>query len=317
VDNFAGAGQGSVYATFRMGYSLNTFFCRAGPGGLDWTNTARFDFNGGVPLVAPNHNVYLFLVQNSGLFFFFSVSTNRGTNFSAPVSTSLNLNNGSFRLFRSLVTSSNDYFLAHAAPSFAVNPVSGRLHAAYVDQPPTTNRPNIYFHQSTNGIDWDAPIQVNVEPSGVATDQWQPAMTIKPDGTRLFIGWYDRRDDPTNHSLIRMYGALAALPITSTNAFVTNFSISTLAFPPVFSGTNTNPGAYDPAYPPTLGEFSFDCVAGWFSGVYAVFMGDYDRAFSDFNYVYYAWTDGRIQLTSPNGPTRSQADVRFVRVRWP
>jgi hypothetical protein len=317
VDNFAGAGQGTVYATFRMGRSVNTFFCRAGPGGLDWTNTARFDFNGGVPLVAPNHAVYLFHKPSQGAHVFY-VSTNRGTNFTGPIQTDFDFTAAEFPLPRSLGASSDDYFLAYIDSTFAINPVNSHFYVIYVNPPSGTNRPNIYFRQSTSGgTNWDAAIQVNVEPGGVATDQWQPALTVKPDGGKLFVGWYDRREDPTNHSLIRMYAAFANLPITDANAFATNFAISTVTFPPVFTGTNTNSGAYDPAYPPNLGELSLDCVPGWFRGTYAKYIGDYDRAFSDSNYVYYTWTDGRIQLTSPNGPTRHQADVRLVRISWP
>src|SRR6266436_8042474 len=117
--------------------------------------------------------------------------------------------------------------------------------------------------------------QVNVEPSGIATDQRQPAIVVKPDGTKLFVGWYDRRDDPTNNYLIRICGAFASLPITSTNPFATNFAISTVTFPPVFSGTHTNAGEYDPVYPPFL-DISMGCVAGWFFGDFSSYMGDYD-----------------------------------------
>ena len=162
-----------------------------------------------------------------------------------------------------------------------------------------------------------SPTQVNLEPNGVATDQWQPAITVKPDGTKLFIPWYDRRDDPTNQSLIRMYGAFASLPITSTNPFATNFAISTVTFPPVFSGTHTNAGEYDPVYPPLVDGSSVFCVPGWFNyGTFSGYMGDYDRASSDNSYIYYMWGDNR-NTTTNHGVTRNQADVRSVRVSWP
>jgi hypothetical protein len=179
-----------------------------------------------------------------------------------------------------------------------------------------TNRPNIYFRQSLDGgTNWSDAIQVNIEPNGVATDQWQPAMTVKPDGTQLFIGWYDRRDAPVNHHLLRTYGTFASLPVTGPESFTNQFPISTVAFPPAFSGTNTSPGAYDPAYPPKL-ENADVCVPGWFDGVYARFMGDYDRAFSDSGYVYYTWGDNRRPFGSTTGVVRHQADVRCVKMPW-
>jgi hypothetical protein len=139
---------------------------------------------------------------------------------------------------------------------------------------------------------------------------------VKPDGTQLFIGWYDRRNDPTNHSFIRTYGAFADLPITSSDSFTNQFPISTVAFPPAFSGTNTIAGAYDPAYPPWI-DPNTSCVPGWFGGAYAPFVGDYDRAYSDASFVYYTWTDNRLRLAGSRQLTRNQADVRFLRLAWP
>src|SRR6266568_3184009 len=179
--------------------------------------------------------------------FYIARSTDRGMSFYTTNVTHLPPSRipGSFT--RSITAPTNDVF-AGGVPSFAVNPVNGYFYLAYYNQPPTgTNRPNIYLIQLTNGVDWSDPIQVNVEPGGVATDQWQPAIAVKPDGSRLFIAWYDRRDDPTNHSLIRIYGVFATLPITSTSAFATNFAVSTVSFPPVFAGTTmTGTNQFDP-----------------------------------------------------------------------
>src|SRR5437867_1971940 len=82
------------------------------------------------------------------------------------------------------------------------------------------------------------------------TDQWQPAITVKPDGTKLFVARYDRRNDQASNSLIQTYGTFAALPITNANSFSTNFLISTSQFPPIFSSINTNANTFDPVYPP-------------------------------------------------------------------
>ncbi len=214
------------------------------------------------------------------------------------------------------ITARGDDHFFGGVGDFEVNPANGDFCSAYYDQPAGgTNRPNIYLRQLTNGVDWSDAIQVNVEPGGVATDQRQPAITVKPDGTKLFVAWYDRRDDPTNQSLVRMYGAFATLQVTSTSAFATNFAISTVTFPPVFSGTHTDAGEYDPVYPPFL-DPSLGCVPGWFNGTFSGYMGDYDRAFSDTKYVYYTWGDNR-NTTTNHGLTRNQADVRFIRVSWP
>jgi hypothetical protein len=128
-------------------------------------------------------------------------------------------------------------------------------------------------------------------------DQWQPAITVKPDGTKLFVAWYDRRNAGTNNLLIQTYGTFATLPITGTNNFATNFLISTVQFLPAFTGTNTISGTYDPAYPPSVAPASTNCC-GSFGGTYAGYMGDYDTAVSDNSYVYYTWGDNRNTSTN-------------------
>ena len=146
-------------------------------------------------------------------------------------------------------------------------------------------------------------------------DQWQPVITMKPDGAKLFIDLYDRRNDPTNNALIQIYGVFVTLPLTGTNSFATNFLVSTAQFPPVFTGTNQVEGAYDTAYPPDFDECDSRCC-GTFSGSNRNHMGDYDTAVSDNSYVYYTWSDKRNTCAN-HGVTRHQADIRFIRVSWP
>jgi hypothetical protein len=161
------------------------------------------------------------------------------------------------------------------------------------------------------------PTQVILELARDASDQWQPAMTVRPDASKLFIAWYDRRNDPTNHHLIQTYGVFASLPITGTNSFATNFLISTAQFPPLFAGTTmAGTNEFDPLYPPFPRNDGTNCPT--FQGIYKNFVGDFDRVFSDDNHVYCAWADNRGKYTnSMSGVVRHQTDVRFVRVSWP
>jgi hypothetical protein len=79
-----------------------------------------------------------------------------------------------------------------------------------------------------------------------------PVLAIKPDGTKLFVAWYDRRNDP-NNSLMDLYGRWADISPNGTVVFGTEFRITTVNFPPVFAGTlpaNKDKGYYDPVYPP-------------------------------------------------------------------
>lgn len=221
-------------------------------------------------------------------------------------------------LTRSSPGSTDDEFRAGGQlPQVAANPANGHLYYVYPDRPTnSTDKSDIFFIQSTNGgTNWSAPIRANSD-SGT-NDQWQPVMTVKPDGTKLFIAWYDRREDTASNSLIRTYGIFADLPITGTNNFATNFPISTVAFPPVFTGTTmTNLNEFDLAYPPRYRNDGTNCPT--FFGAYAGHMGDYDTAVSDNTYVYYTWSDKRNKFTnSVSGVIRNQADIRFIKVSWP
>lgn len=193
--------------------------------------------------------------------------------------------------------------------------MNGDLYYVYHDIPATgTNRPNIYLIQSTNsGTNWDPPRQVNVEPGGTPTDQWQPVLAVKPDGTQLFVAWYDRQNDPTNHSLIDVYGSFVTLPL-GTNVSA-NFRISTVSFPPIFTGTNQVLGTYDPTYPEEIHETDPRHCTDFF-GNYANHMGDYDTAVADDNYVFYTWSDKRTRSRA-GSVARQQADIRLVRLPWP
>jgi hypothetical protein len=80
-----------------------------------------------------------------------------------------------------------------------------------------------------------------------------PALAVKPDGTQLFVAWYDRLGD-TNNSLIDVFGRWTTIASNGDVSFHTNdFRITTTNFPPVFAGTladNKTNGHYDPVYPP-------------------------------------------------------------------
>ena len=165
------------------------------------------------------------------------------------------------------------------------------------------------MQSSNGGTTWDSPIKVNQDSTTSA--QWQPAMSVKPSGNKLFIGWYSREDDLVNNEFINVYGVVANLPVTGGSSFAGKFRISTESFPPVFTGTQITPGAYDPVYPP-----SHPSICPDFDGTFANHMGDYDTAVSDNSYFYYTWGDNR-NLTQGTLLLRKQADIRFVRVTWP
>jgi hypothetical protein len=279
VDNFAGAGQGNVYVTFTdFGLTTRITLTRSTDGGNSFgpsggVTIATGVVQGSFVVVAPDHSVDVFWLDGNGFGqrIMMRRSTDQGNTF-GPAQMVAALNTFGFNGDLGL-----GGFLTNAYPHVAVNPVTGDLYVAYNDTPLNGDRADIYFTQSTDGgTTWSAPVTVNDD--GTTTDQWQPAIAVKPNGTQLFIGWYDRRNDPGNF-FIDTFGAVADIDAgTHAVTFQPNFRISTTSFPPVFG--------VDPA-----ANFNY--------------MGDYDTASADNSSFYYTWGDNR-DATAP--------DVRFAKI---
>ena len=149
-----------------------------------------------------------------------------------------------------------------------------------------------------------------------------PVVAVKPDGTKLFIAWYDRRND-ANNSLIDVYGRWGTIAADGTVTFGTEFRITTTSFPPVFAGTlpdNTIQGHYDPVYPP-LGVDLHWWYSEWPQGdttleTYRTHVGEYNSAWAEGPYIYMTWTDNRL-TASGTLFGRNQSDIRLVRITWP
>ena len=154
-------------------------------------------------------------------------------------------------------------------------------------------------------------------------DQWMPVLAVQPDGTQLFMGWYDRRSD-TNNSLIDLYGRWASIGTNGLVSFGDEFRISTVSFHPVFAGTlaeNTGQGNYDPVYPPEGVNLHwwYDEWPGGSEEItaenYKSHVGEYNSAFATAQWVFITWVDYRLFSVGTLYP-RNQSDIRTVRLNW-
>jgi hypothetical protein len=294
VDNAPGPGNGYVYLAYRkfkdpVGGGI--YFTRStdngatfGPnGGLLIADEGAFNVQGAYVAVGPGHAVYVFWLDQSageGTRNIIKVrkSTDRGLTFSAPVTVAT---------LRGIATNGNlnlqGGFRSNSFPQAVVNPVNGHVYVVYNDLTAGADRADVYLRRSTNGgASWSSAIRINND--STLNDQWQPAIAVSPDGTRLFMGFYDRRLDPEN-DLIHTFGATAVLAGTAMTV-QPNFRISSQAFPVAIG--------QDPIIRPT-------------------YMGDYDQAVADSLYGYYTWGDNR----NSNAFHGNQPDVRFAKVPLP
>jgi len=238
---------------------------------------------------------------------------------------------GGIGLKRSNNTAEDDTFRVPTITAVAVNPDTNRLGHVYVAYPDkgtnVNDRMDVFFIQSFDGGEtWTNRLRVNTD--STTNDQWMPVLAIKPDGTQLFIAWYDRRND-ANNSLIDVYGCWATIATNGGVSFSTEFQISTTNFPPVFAGTDTNNtpnGQYDPVYPPEAvnlqwwyPEWPLTNIFGLpalTDDTYSGHVGEYNGAWATGEYVYVTWTDYRLPAINSFFP-RYQSDIRFVRFAWP
>lgn len=155
-------------------------------------------------------------------------------------------------------------------------------------------------------------------------DQWMPVLAVKPDGTKLFVAWYDRRNDTAN-SLIDVYGRLATIGADGSVTLGDEFRITTASFSPAFAGTladNSIEGHYDPVYPPGGVNLHW-----WYTNwppdleitttpEVSGHVGEYNGAWAEGPYVYISWADNRLSALGTRFG-RNQGDIRFIRVTWP
>ena len=346
VDDWPGVGQHDLYAACTgstNGIEFGIWFTVATNGlGSNWSVPVRVAkviaatnavdtvaVNSPILVVEPSHvsHVVWFERTNAMNFLKTRTITNRGNSL-GTVHTVVPLNttgsgNGRLGLKRSNTAANDDTFGAFPLPVVAVNPatnLAGHLYVAYADKGTNTgDKADIFFVQSTNsGVTWTVPVRVNTV---WTNDQWMPVLAVKPDGTQLFMGWYDRRSD-TNNSLIDLYGRWASIGTNGTVSFGNEFRISTVSFPPVFAGTlveNTRQGNYDPVYPPDEVDLHW-----WYSewpefdlslDTYIRHVGEYNGVWSDNDFMHMTWTDCRL-LSGGNQYNRRQSDVRFIRLHW-
>ncbi|MCX6165128.1 MAG: sialidase family protein, partial [Ignavibacteriae bacterium] len=161
-----------------------------------------------------------------------------------------------------------DYFPRMAADN-SYSSTRGNVYITYAANPPGSDLADVFMIKSTNnGVNWSVPVRVNDD--ATTCDQWMPTISVDKNTGKIFISFYDSRNDP-NNIMTEVYGA------TSTNggASFTNSKISNASF---------NPNVM--AVPQSQGD--------------AYYMGDYIGTASTMNGVtsITSWMDDRTNVQS-------------------
>ncbi len=127
-------------------------------------------------------------------------------------------------------------------------PYRGRLYLVYATNFPAGNgnKPDIVIQYSTDqGATWSARQKVNDNPNPELTNEWFPAIWCDKNTGRLYVKWYDMRNDPTNQRAW-VYGTYSD---DGGVRFAPNQKLSNTDFPypglPCAPNTNCYRGDYD------------------------------------------------------------------------
>lgn len=108
-------------------------------------------------------------------------------------------------------------------------PFANYLYCVWGENPPGPDNADIYFSKSTNrGANWSNPVKINDDNTTTYTDQWHPAISVDSLG-RVFVYWYDSRNDPTNNLMTEEWGTCST---NGGETFIPNFRISNQNFNP-------------------------------------------------------------------------------------
>src|SRR5205085_10839477 len=113
------------------------------------------------------------------------------------------------------------------------NPGTGALYCVFPDKGSGSDRCNVLFTTSADGgATWSMPARVNTDAG--TNDQWQPTVAVTPGGTRVTVGWYDRRNDPANQRIDYFAARGTVDPGTGAVSFGSNVRVTNASFGPVY-----------------------------------------------------------------------------------
>lgn len=295
TDNAAGFGNGILYVALEdRGSNPGIRFFRSGTGGVTWIDPVqlRFGFNLSSPqiVVAPDHRVIVaFVDRNSPARIIIRSSSDLGVTF-GPETTAVTLDSLGLLDLAGVRqgTTTAASFRAIVEPRLGVNPVTGQLYLAYVDDPAGADKADIFLKVSNDGgATWSDATRMNLDPG--TNDQWQPALAVTPDGRFLGVFWYDRRNDPENNR-IQYVGRQCALEAITNPTCGAEELVSDTSFLPEFGRDSS----LDPVY-----------------------AGDYDDVSATNEFFHVSWGDNRLDLAGGSGRKDPNVFHRAVAVPEP
>lgn len=257
VDQSAGPYGGYLYAAITGSGSTGPL-TRSTNGGTTWTQTytASNNIPGVMIAVGPNGATQggcVMYVTNTGtssnVTYAFHRSTNGGANFTQVSTLNVAGYVGTLNTAgRNVINNARTRPYPMIAMDNSYGPYRGRLYLVYASNVPAGNgnKPDIILQYSTDqGSTWSSKITVNDNANPQLSDQWFPAIWCEKETGKLYIKWYDTRENPATY----LTGVWATYSTTGGTTFATNQRISNASwtYPCPACGANQNcyRGDYD------------------------------------------------------------------------
>ncbi|MBE2217642.1 MAG: T9SS type A sorting domain-containing protein [Ignavibacteria bacterium] len=235
-------------------------FARSTDGGLTWAQTYTISntIPGTMIAVGPNGSTNggcVIYVSNTGstqnVVYTFNRSTNGGA--SGSFTAVSNISDAGYvgtlnTQTRLVINNARTRPYPMIAMDNSNGPYRGRLYLVYASNVPAGNgnKPDIILRWSSDmGSTWSARITVNDNANPQLSDQWFPAIWCEKSTGKLYIKWYDTRENPASYTT----GVWATYSTTGGTTFAPNQRISNASwtYPCPACGVNQNcyRGDYD------------------------------------------------------------------------
>jgi hypothetical protein len=234
ADQTSGPYSNNLYLGWRQFGSSGMRVVRSTNGGVTWSSPVSLSGDQGAYVcVGANGsiqggNVYFGCISGSSIRVY--TSSDGGVSFSAGVSAVTGISGpgtvcaGRYTMKNCIRT---DYMPRMAADN-SYTSSRGNVYVVYAANPPGADLADVYLARSTNsGATWSAPLKINDD--ATTTDQWMPAITVDKITGKVFVLWYDSRNDPTGNLLTEMWGTHST---DGGVTFAANYKISNAQFNP-------------------------------------------------------------------------------------
>ncbi len=233
ADATNGPNSNNLYIVWRQFGSTGMRSVRSTNGGVNWSSPLTYSGGQGAYVsVGPNGSIQGGSVYNaatSGNSIVVNRSTDGGQTFSPQATASSFVPGG--------VNCANRYTVKNCIrmnsfPNMAADnsytSTRGNVYVVYCVNPLTADIADINLVRSTDyGATWSAPVRVNDD--ATTTDQWFPAISVDSKTGRVYISWFDSREDPANNLLTKIY---ATVSTNGGQTFTPNKPVSNALFNP-------------------------------------------------------------------------------------